>query len=103
MSASTGPSFIQEVSGPAMTAPPQANPPEDLAFHRDLERDYPDVFTAEVKAALADLARFNARRRALMDARMRRRAKRAEKHAQWFEKFMESGAPMNHPMDHISI
>jgi malate synthase len=48
-----------------------------LEFRDGVEREYPDLFTPEAKAALAALARFDPQRRALMEARIRRRAQRA--------------------------
>ncbi|MCZ6695125.1 MAG: malate synthase, partial [Acidobacteria bacterium] len=48
-----------------------------LEIRGGIERAYPDIFTPEANAALAALAKFNAERRALMEARIRRRAARA--------------------------
>ncbi len=49
-----------------------------LEIREGVEQDYADIFTPEVKAALAALAKFNSERIALMDARIRRRAARAK-------------------------
>jgi malate synthase len=48
-----------------------------LEFRRKVERDYADVYTPAVKAALAALAPLDADRKAVMDARIRRRRERA--------------------------
>jgi malate synthase len=48
-----------------------------LEFRGGLERQYPDVYTPEVMAALAALAPLNEPRRGLMEARIQRRARRA--------------------------
>jgi malate synthase len=51
-----------------------------LEIRDSLTDRYPDVLTAEVRAALEVLAPFDLRRRALMDARIARRARRAHEH-----------------------
>lgn len=51
-----------------------------LAFRKTVKTDYPDVFTAEAVRTLEALAPFDARRKTLMDARIRRRADRARNH-----------------------
>ncbi len=48
-----------------------------LEIGRDLVSTYGDIFTAEAVAALNELARFDADRKALMQARIERRAARA--------------------------
>ncbi|HEV8700676.1 MAG TPA: malate synthase [Candidatus Polarisedimenticolia bacterium] len=48
-----------------------------LQIRDGVEREYADLFTSEARGALAALARFDAERGALMEARMRRRAERA--------------------------
>jgi malate synthase len=57
------------------TASPRAV--QSLEFRTNLERTYPDIYTASVKAALAALSGFDVDRKALMTARIRRRAVRA--------------------------
>jgi len=49
------------------------------SFHirADVDAAYPDVYTPQVKDALATLAPLDSERKALMDARLRRRAERA--------------------------
>jgi len=49
----------------------------DLQFRSNVESEYPDILTANVKTALAELARFEPDRRAVMDSRLRRRSARA--------------------------
>jgi malate synthase len=51
-----------------------------IEIREGLERQYADVYTAEVMTALATLAPLNEPRRALMDARIQRRARRAREH-----------------------
>jgi malate synthase len=48
-----------------------------LEFRKTVKADYPDVFTADALRALDALAPLDARRKALMDARIKRRADRA--------------------------
>jgi malate synthase len=48
-----------------------------LEFRRNLERLYPDLYTPDIKAALASLAHLDTDRQTLMAARIRRRADRA--------------------------
>ena len=48
-----------------------------LEFRKTVKTDYPDVFTPDALRALDALAPLDARRKALMDARIRRRADRA--------------------------
>src|SRR4051812_23672705 len=50
-----------------------------LRVHRNVDRDYQDVFTPAVSAAIAALAPLDRDRQALMAARMQRRAGRARK------------------------
>jgi malate synthase len=49
-----------------------------LEFRKTVKTDYPDVFTPEALRALDALAPLDAKRKALMDARIRRRADRAK-------------------------
>jgi malate synthase len=51
-----------------------------LEIRGGLERQYPDVYTPEVMAALTALAPLNQPRRALMEARIQRRARRQREH-----------------------
>ena len=48
-----------------------------LRVHRNVDRDYADVFTPQVTAAIAALAPLDRDRQAVMAARMERRARRA--------------------------
>jgi malate synthase len=48
-----------------------------LEFRKTVKTDYPDVLTADVLRALDELAPLDARRKALMEARIKRRAERA--------------------------
>jgi len=50
-----------------------------LEFRKTVKTDYPDVFTPEALGALDALAPLDAKRRALMEARIRRRADRARR------------------------
>jgi malate synthase len=50
---------------------------DKLVFRSGVDRDYADVITPEVKAALEALAHFDRDRRHVMDARIQRRAARA--------------------------
>jgi len=50
-----------------------------LEFRKTVKADYPDVFTPEALRALDALAPLDARRKSLMDARIRRRADRAKR------------------------
>jgi malate synthase len=50
-----------------------------LEFSKTVKTDYPDVFTPDALRALEALAPLDAKRKALMDARMRRRADRAKR------------------------
>src|SRR5215207_5203919 len=50
-----------------------------LEFRKTVKADYPDVITVEAIAALEALAPFDARRKALMNARIARRTERARK------------------------
>jgi malate synthase len=50
-----------------------------LEFRKTVKADYPDVITAAAIAALEALAAFDAKRKALMNARLERRAERARK------------------------
>ena len=50
-----------------------------LEFRKSVKTDYPDVFTPEALRALDALAPLDARRKSLMDARIRRRADRAKR------------------------
>jgi malate synthase len=60
------------------TAPrPDRDRPPELEYRRGAEQAYADVLTPAAKAALVDMARFEPRRRALMQRRMERRARRA--------------------------
>src|SRR6478735_9033187 len=49
-----------------------------LEFRKTVQADYSDVFTPQALRALEALAPFDAKRKALMDARIRRRADRAK-------------------------
>src|SRR6478736_5433555 len=49
-----------------------------LEFRKTVKADYPDVLTPEAERALNALAPLDAKRRQLMDARIRRRADRAQ-------------------------
>lgn len=51
-----------------------------LEFRQTVKADYPDVITPEAERALEALAPLDARRKALMAARIRRRADRARAH-----------------------
>jgi malate synthase len=53
-----------------------------LETRGSIERDYPDVLTPEVIAALEHLVRFDIDRRAIMDARIERRQNRAARQQQ---------------------
>ena len=61
-----------------------------LEFRRDLDRLYPDLYTADIKAALAELAHLDGDRQELMTARLRRRADRARNHERL--SFLDPGA-----------
>jgi malate synthase len=52
-------------------------PSSFLVTRNGVARDYPDVFTAEARAAIEALAPLDARRQSLMRARIERRARRA--------------------------
>lgn len=54
--------------------------PMPLEFRQTVKADYPDVITPEAEWALEALAPLDARRKALMAARIRRRADRARAH-----------------------
>jgi malate synthase len=55
-----------------------------LEFRRNLDRLYPDIYTSDVKAALAEVAPLDTDRKALMAARIRRRADRARNRERLF-------------------
>lgn len=61
-----------------------------LEFRKTIETDYADVLTADVTRALSALAPLDARRRQLMDARIRRRTERARNHQRIG--FLDAGA-----------
>jgi len=75
---------------PKSTTAGAAGGPPDLETRALVARDYPDVFTAEAVAALNALAGFDARRRAVMEGRIRRRADRAAKQERI--RFLDPGA-----------
>src|SRR5262245_11389275 len=50
-----------------------------LEFRKTVRADYPDVITDDVVRVLGSLARFDAARKSIMDARIERRARRASR------------------------
>jgi malate synthase len=61
---------------------PRVRPATGLEFRRNLETNYPDVYTPEVIGALAALSGLDARRKVLMTARIQRRTERARNRQQ---------------------